>query len=329
MSTQATYNVSTNPHVLHKDSTKSIMRDVTFALIPATLFGIINIWRISAAAGVNALLTILVSIVSAVAAEYIWEKCMKKPITTGDWSAVVTGLLIGMNMPPRIPLYMPILGSVFAIIIVKQLFGGIGQNFMNPALAGRCFLLLSFGSYMNNFLVDGATVDGISSATPLAILKGTADAAAGAAPGIGRLFLGTVGGTIGETSALLLILGGLYLIWRKVITWKIPVIYTAVFAVFMLFFGGHGFDLTFVLSEIFAGGLMLGAWFMATDYVSSPITPNGQIVYAVILGCLTGIFRVFGNSAEGVSFAIIFTNILVPIIERFTMPKAFGREGKK
>jgi electron transport complex protein RnfD len=251
---------------------------------------------------------------------------MKKPITTGDWSAVVTGLLIGMNMPPRIPLYMPILGSVFAIIIVKQLFGGIGQNFMNPALAARCFLLLSFGSYMNNFLIDGVTVDGISSATPLAILKGTAE---GAYPTIGKLFLGNVGGTIGETSALFLILGGLYLIYRKVISWKIPVIYIAVFAVFMLIFGGHGFDLNFVLCEVFGGGLMLGAWFMATDYVSSPITPNGQIVYAVILGCLTGIFRVFGNSAEGVSFAIIFTNILVPIIEMYTMPKAFGREGEK
>jgi electron transport complex protein RnfD len=302
------------------------MRDVTFALIPATVFGIINIFMHSASAGINSLLTVIVSIASAVAAEYVWEKCMKKPITTGDWSAVVTGLLIGMNMPPRIPLYMPILGSVFAIIIVKQLFGGIGQNFMNPALAARCFLLLSFGSYMNNFLIDGVTVDGVSSATPLAILKGTAE---GAYPTIGKLFLGNVGGTIGETSALFLILGGLYLISRKVISWKIPVIYIAVFAVFMLIFGGHGFDLNFVLCEVFGGGLMLGAWFMATDYVSSPITPNGQIVYAVILGCLTGIFRVFGNSAEGVSFAIIFTNILVPIIEMYTMPKAFGREGEK
>jgi electron transport complex protein RnfD len=302
------------------------MRDVTFALIPATVFGIINIFMHSASAGINSLLTVIVSIASAVAAEYVWEKCMKKPITTGDWSAVVTGLLIGMNMPPRIPLYMPILGSVFAIIIVKQLFGGIGQNFMNPALAARCFLLLSFGSYMNNFLIDGVTVDGISSATPLAILKGTAE---GAYPTIGKLFLGNVGGTIGETSALFLILGGLYLIYRKVISWKIPVIYIAVFAVFMLIFGGHGFGLNFVLCEVFGGGLMLGAWFMAADYVSSPITPNGQIVYAVILGCLTGIFRVFGNSAEGVSFAIIFTNILVPIIEMYTMPKAFGREGEK
>ena len=326
MSEQTMYNVSTNPHVLHKDTTQTIMRDVTIALIPATLFGIINVWRISSAAGINSLLTIIVSVVSAVAAEYVWEKCMKKPDTTRDLSAVVTGLLLGMNMPPRIPLWMPILGSVFAIIIVKQLFGGIGQNFMNPALAGRCFLLLSFGSYMNNFLVDGLTVDGISGATPLAIIKGTAE---GTAPSLGSLFLGTVGGTIGETSALLLILGGIYLIWRKVITWKIPVIYTAVFAVFMLIFGGHGFDINFVLCEVFGGGLMLGAWFMATDYVSSPITPNGQIVYAVILGCLTGIFRVFGNSAEGVSFAIIFTNCLVPVIERFTMPKAFGREGEK
>ena len=326
MSANTMYNVSTNPHVLHKDSTQSIMRDVTYALIPATVFGIVNIFMHSAAAGINSLLTVIVSIASAVAAEYVWEKCMKKPITTGDWSAVVTGLLIGMNMPPRIPLYMPILGSVFAIIIVKQLFGGIGQNFMNPALAARCFLLLSFGSYMNNFLIDGATVDGVSSATPLAILKGTAE---GAYPALGKLFIGNVGGTIGETSALLLIIGGLDLIYRKVISWKIPVIYTAVFAVFMLIFGGHGFDLNFVLCEIFGGGLMLGAWFMATDYVSSPITPNGQIVYAVILGCLTGIFRVLGNSAEGVSFAIIFTNILVPIIEMYTMPKAFGREGEK
>ena len=326
MSDLSLLNVSTSPHVVSKDSTKTIMRDVTIALLPAAVFGIINVWRVSAGTGVNALLAVVLSIAAAMATEYLWEKGMKKPVTIGDWSAVVTGLLIGMNMPPAIPLYMPVLGSVFAILVVKQLFGGIGQNWMNPALAGRCFLLLSFGSYMNNFLITATTVDGISSATPLAILKGTAD---GTLPGLGSMFFGTTGGTIGETSAFLLLIGGIYLLARKVISWRIPVVYIAVFAVFMLIFGGHGFDLMFVLQEILCGGLMLGAWFMATDYVTSPITPKGQILYAVVIGCLTGIFRRFGNAAEGVSFAIIITNILVPLIEKATMPKAFGREGEK
>lgn len=304
-------NVSTNPHVLSKDSTRSIMLDVVLALIPAAAWGVYIF-------GFRAAIILLLSIVSAVAAEYIWEKCMHKDITLNDYSALLTGLLLGMNLPSTVPFWLPVIGSAFAIIIVKQLYGGIGQNFMNPALGGRCFLLIAFAGLMTNF----PSVDGVSTATPLAVIKNGGQVA------LKDMFFGFTSGTIGEVSALLLLAGGIYLLARKVITWEIPVIYIGVFALFVLIFGGHGFDVNYLLCEICGGGLMLGAFFMATDYVSSPITFKGRIVFAVLLGLLTGIIRVFSKSAEGVSYAIIFCNILVPLIEKVTLPKAFGREGK-
>lgn len=304
------FHVSTNPHAVSKDTTSNLMLDVILALIPATAFGIYHF-------GWYAGVIVLVSVATCVASEYIWEKAMKKDLTVRDYSAVLTGLLLGLNLPPTVPIWIPIIGGAFAIIIVKQLYGGIGQNFMNPALGARCFLILAFAGLMNNFAVDG-----VSSATPLAALK------AGETVNLADMFFGFTPGVIGETSAALILIGGLFLIVRKVITWDIPVVYIGTFAVFMLLFGGHGFDLTYLACEICGGGLMLGAFFMATDYVTSPITPKGRILFAVLLGLLTGIFRTFGNMAEGVSFAIIIGNILVPLIEKVTLPKAFGREGK-
>ncbi len=301
-------NVSSSPHVRSGETTTTIMLDVAIALLPATAFGVFRF-------GIYSLLVILISIASSVAAEAVYQKITNQKITILDGSALVTGLLIALNMPPRIPLWVPVLGSIFAIIFVKQIFGGIGQNFMNPALGARCFLLISFTGMMSNFAVDG-----MSGATPLAALK------AGESVGLLDSFLGFIPGTIGEVSAFMLLIGGFYLIFREVITWHIPVCYIAAFAVFELIFGGHGFDLYFVAAEVCSGGLILGAFFMATDYVSSPITENGKILFGVVLGILTGIFRTFGVSAEGVSYAIIFCNLLVPLIEKVTMPTAFGYE---
>lgn len=304
-------NVSSSPHVRDNSSTKSIMRDVVIALIPATLVGIYN-FRISA------LLVILTTCVTCVLSEYIWQKCMKQPITTNDFSALLTGLLLALNLPATIPLWMCVIGGVFAIIVAKQMFGGLGQNFMNPALAARCFLLISFTGKMTTF-----TLDGVSGATPLAVLKngGSVDVAA--------MFLGRIPGTIGEVSVVALLIGAVYMLVKKVITIRIPAAYILTFSVFVLLFGGHGFDLNYLAAHLCGGGLIFGAFFMATDYVTSPLTPNGQIVFGVLLGCLTGLFRLFGGSAEGVSYAIILSNIVVPLIEKVTLPTAFGKEAKK
>lgn len=299
-------NVSSSPHVRDNSSTRRIMLDVCIALLPACIFGIVNF-------GMRALAVLVVSVITCVVSEYLFEHFMHRPITVGDLSAVVTGLLLGMNMPHTIPLWIVMLGSVFAIIVVKQLFGGLGQNFMNPALAARCFLLISFAGRMTSF-----TYDGVTGATPLALLK------SGESVNVLSMFLGTTAGVIGETSTVAILVGALYLIIRKVITPLIPMVYLVVFSVFILLFGGHGFDMTYLAAELCGGGLMLGAFFMATDYVTSPVNTVGRIVYGIILGILTGLFRIFGNSAEGVSYAIIFSNILVPLIEKLTVPRAFG-----
>ena len=301
-------NVSSSPHVRDNSSTFRIMLDVCIALLPACVFGVVNF-------GVRALWVLLVSVASCVLSEFLFEKILKKPNTIGDLSAVVTGLLLGMNLPSTIPLWMAALGGVFAIVIVKQLFGGLGQNFMNPALGARCFLLISFAGRMTTF-----TYDGVTGATPLAILKTEGLSSVN----VMDMFIGNIGGGIGETSVIALLVGALYLFIRRVITPLIPVVYVGVFAIFILLFGGQGFDLKFLAAHICGGGLMLGALFMATDYVTSPVTNLGKVIYAAILGILTGLFRVFGNAAEGVSYAIIFTNLLVPIIEKFTVPRAFG-----
>lgn len=318
-------NVSASPHVRSKDTTKSIMRDVVIALIPTTVFGIYNF-------GLNALLLILTCVVTCLLSEYIYERAMHRNITTSDFSAVVTGLLIALNLPAKAPIWMAVIGSVFAIIIVKQIFGGLGQNFMNPALAARCFLMISFTARMTDFtinqgsaFVNGAMgVDGLSGATPLAAVK------AGEGVNLLHMFIGGTGGTIGETSALCILIGAAYLVVKKVISIRIPFVYIGTLLVFAILFGGHGLDISYLGAQLFGGGLMLGAFFMATDYVTSPITPMGQIVFAVVLGILTGIFRIFGGSAEGVSYAIIICNLLVPLIERVTIPVPFGmgKEGK-
>ena len=304
------------------------MRDVVIALLPATAVGIYN-FRLSA------VLVILTCCVSCVLAEYIWQRLMKQRVTTYDFSALLTGLLLGLNLPATMGspkyLWMCILGSVFAIIVVKQLFGGLGQNFMNPALGGRCFMMLSFSSIMTSFTVEkganwlfGISVDATSAATPLMQVK------QGETPKLLDMFLGTTTGSIGETSVAALLLGAIYLLLRRVIDWKIPVIYIATFAIFdillMIITREPSYPL---LYELCGGGLILGAFFMATDYVTSPITGKGKVIYAVLLGLLTGLFRFFGESAEGVSFAIIIGNLFVPLIERYTVPRAFGKEGKR
>ena len=311
--------VSSSPHVRSKVNTSNIMLMVVIALMPATIFGIINF-------GPKALLLVLISVATCVLSEGVYEHFMHKPVTVRDYSAVITGLLLALNLPVGVPWWMPIIGGVFAIIIVKQLLGGLGQNFMNPALAGRCFLLISFTGLMTDFSVEKGAwglVDTVSGATPLAAVK------AGESVDVMRMFLGNTQGTIGETSVIAILIGAIFLLAVKVIDLRIPLTYIVTFLVFIILFGGHGFDLEFIGAHLCGGGLMLGAWFMATDYVTTPITKKGQIVYGIILGILTGLFRIFGGSAEGVSYAIIFSNLLIPIIERFTRPTAFGKGGKK
>ena len=312
-------NVSASPHIRAKADSCHLMKMVVAALTPAAIFGVINF-------GPRALMILALSIASACIFEALMDKIMKRPPSLRDFSAVVTGLLLGMNLPVNVPWWMPILGSAFAIIIVKMLFGGLGENFMNPALGARCFLLISFAGKMCDFSLPEHTIlpiaDAVSGATPLAAVK------AGEQIDLLASFIGYTKGTIGETSALLLILGGIFLCATKIIDWKIPVFYIGSFSIFALLFGGHGFDLYYLACELCTGGLMLGGWFMATDYVTSPITPAGRIYYGIILGVLTGIFRLFGASAEGVSYAIIFSNLLVPLLERVTIRKAFGRGGR-
>ncbi len=310
-------NLSSNPHIRDEVTTSEIMRDVVIAMIPTTLYGIIQ-W------GFNAALVVILTVAFAVLSEYAYEKFMKMTVTVGDWSAAVTGLILALNCPPDIPVWIPCVGAVFAIIVIKMLYGGLGKNWMNPALGARCFLLISFAGKMTGWTVVGP--DAMSGATPLAFMKAGGDMAK---VDLMNLFLGRIPGTIGEVSKLCLLIGAAYLIIKKVISPKIPCIYIATVAVFTLLFGGHGFDINYILCEILGGGLIFGAFFMATDYVTSPITPKGQIVYAIILGVMTGLFRLFGGSAEGVSYAIILTNIIVPVINLKTIPKAFGREDEK
>ena len=302
-------NVSSSPHVRSNETTQSIMMDVAIAMLPATAFGVFQF-------GLHALLVLIVTIAACVLSEYVFEKITKRPCTISDFSAVVTGMILALNMPPEIALWIPALGGVFAIIIVKQLYGGLGQNFMNPALAARCFLLISFTGQMSAFTLDGWT-----GATPLGVLK------AGESVDVAAMFIGKIPGTIGEVSVIALLIGAAYLVVKKVITLRIPLTYILTTAVFVFIFGQQ--DLNYVLAHICGGGLIFGAFFMATDYVTSPITPKGQIVFGILLGILTGLFRIFGGSAEGVSYAIIISNLLVPLIERFTLPTPFGKEGKK
>ena len=303
------YHVSSSPHVRAKDTTSRIMLYVIIALLPTSIFGIVNF-------GYKAAVLILVSVASCIASEWIFNLIVHKQNTVSDLSAVVTGLLLALNLPASLPWWEAVIGSVFAIVIVKMMFGGLGQNFMNPALGARCFLLIAFAADMTNF-----TVDGYSGATPLALIR---EQGVGAVNTMNML-IGKTAGTIGETSAIAILIGAMFLILMGVITLRIPGTYIITFVIFISLFGGHGFDIDYIVAELCGGGLMLGAFFMATDYVTSPITPKGQILYGILLGILTGLFRIFGANAEGVSFAIILSNLLVPMIERITIPKAFGQ----
>ena len=303
--------VTSSPHIKAADDTRSLMADVCLALLPALVVAVITF-------GPRALVLTVATVISCVFFEWLYNKLLHKPTSIGDLSAVVTGILLAFNVPVSAPIWMPVIGGAFSVIIVKMLFGGIGKNFMNPALAGRCFLLISFAGQMTQFYPDG-----VSGATPLAALK------AGEAVDLMEMFVGMIPGTIGETSVIALLIGAAYLLAKKVINWRIPVIYIGSLAVFVLLLGGRGFDLGYVAAHIMGGGLIFGAFFMATDYVTSPITPVGQIIYGVCLGVLTGVFRIFGPAAEGVSYAIIFCNLLVPLIEKVTIPRPFGREARQ
>ena len=307
------YHVSSYPHVRSKDTTERIMLYVIIALLPTTLFGIYNF-------GYRALILILVTIASCVASEWIFNKIVHKKQTINDLSAVVTGLLLALNLPATLPWWEAVLGGVFAIVVVKCMFGGLGQNFMNPALGARCFLLIAFAANMTNF-----TIDSYTGATPLAAMRN------GDPVNTMDMLIGRTAGTIGETSAIAILIGAIFLILMGVIDLRIPASYIITFIVFMLLFSGHGADWTYITAQLCGGGLMLGAFFMATDYVTSPITPMGQIIFGICCGIFTGLFRCFGANAEGVSFAIILSNILVPMIEKYTVPRAFGmvKEAKK
>ena len=308
------YNVSVSPHVRSQNTTKSLMRDVVIALLPVLAFGVYRF-------GLDALKVIAISVVTCVVCELLFELIAKKTITVFDYSAVVTGLILAINLPSTVAWWIPVIGGAFAIIAVKMLFGGIGQNFMNPALAARCFLLISFAGRMSDF-----SVDGVSSATPLAVLKG------GEGVDLLTLFLGYHGGCIGEVSALAILIGGIYLIVKKVISVRIPLTYVLSTALFIFLINlacGNDINVNYMVGQVLSGGLLVGAFFMATDYATSPVTSKGQIVYGIILGLMTALFRVLGSSAEGVSYAIIIGNLLVPIIEKITIPKPFGCEKAK
>lgn len=314
--------VSSSPHIRSKVTTQSIMFTVILALIPALVAGVLNF-------GFRALLVVLLSVATCVITETVYEVFMQKKVTVKDGSAILTGMLLGLNLPASAPWYLPVIGGVFAILIVKQLFGGLGQNIMNPALAARCFLLISFASKMTDFTYQNGfvkIVDTVSGATPLTAVK------AGEKVDLLSMFIGNTQGTIGETSVIAILIGAIILLARKIVSLRIPLAYLISFSVLVLIYGfaaGNGLDFVLLARHLCGGGLMLGAWFMATDYVTAPITRSGQILYGCCIGIFTWLFRFLGNSAEGVSYAIIFCNLLVPLIERVTRPVAFGKGGKK
>lgn len=307
--------MSSSPHIHTNVTTRKIMLDVIIALMPAAIAG-------GFLFGVYATIVEAVAVVSAVLAEWIFEKILKKKNTTGDLSAVVTGLLIGLNMPPQIPIYMVVIGSAFAIIIVKQMFGGLGKNFVNPALAARCFMLIAWTGAMTRFQTPFA--DAVSSATPLAIMK---DGVAGVMPSLTECLIGFKAGTIGEVSGIALIIGFVYLLIKKVVSVKIPAAYILSFAVLTFLFGKNALDVNYLAYQLLTGGLLLGAFFMATDYTTTPTTSKGMIIFGIGCGALTFAIRRFGGYPEGVSFSILLMNLASPLIERFTIPKSFGNIG--
>ena len=299
---------SSSPHIRSDETTQKLMLDVIIALVPALAASIYYF-------GFKAMILLLASVISAVATEYLCQKFMNRPITVTDLSAVVTGILLAFNLPAQAPWWIAVVGSVFAIGIVKQVFGGIGFNFLNPALAGRAFLMASWSPHIAGGFINPAT-DAVASATPLAMIKGTAS---GQLPSLWDMFIGNIPGVIGETSSILLLAGGIYLIYRGTIKWIIPAFYIGTVAVIALIFDAGNLPY-----HILGGGLILGAFFMATDYATSPVTDKGKIIYAVGAGVLTMLIRKLGGYPEGVSYSILLMNILTPMIDKYVKPHVFG-----
>ncbi|MBM7581733.1 electron transport complex protein RnfD [Caldicoprobacter guelmensis] len=313
--------VSSSPHVYSKDTTVRIMRDVVLALLPAAAVAVYFF-------GVRAALIMAISVLSAVITEAVVQKLMKKPITVNDWSAAVTGLMLAFNLPPTVPLWLPVVGSIVAIALVKQAFGGLGHNFMNPALAARAILLAAWPVYMTTWAepihgIVNSAADAVSSATPLAILKGLEGTEAQLPP-LWAIILGSTKGCLGETSDLALLLGAAYLLWRRVINWRIPFSFIGTVALLTWVLGPRGLFTGNAIYHIFSGGLILGAFFMATDYSSSPVTPKGQIIMGIGCGVITTIIRLYGGYPEGVTYSILLMNVATPLIDRFTMPRIYG-----
>ena len=315
MTTNRLLVVSSSPHLHGPQTVRSIMRMVLLALLPAGFMGVVTF-------GVPAFWVIVTCTASAVGAEALWQKLTGRPVTVSDLSAAVTGLLLAYNLPPSIPLWMAAAGSAFAILVVKQLYGGLGKNVVNPALAARAVMLTCWPVPMTTW-----TLDGVTGPTPLAILKGT-EAAGASLPPFLDVFLGHVGGCIGETSALALLLGGALLLLERVITWHIPVTYILTGGLLSWILGrGAGIPAD-AFYEVCAGGLFLGALFMATDYATSPMDKSGQLVFAFGCGVLTTLIRLYGGYPEGVSYSILIMNLTVPLIDRFFQPRIFGQEVK-
>ena len=304
-----------SPHINSGRTTADIMRDVVIALIPALAMSLYFF-------GMKAAFVILTTVSACVAAEYVCRKIMRKPVSIGDWSAALTGLLLAFNLPPSIPLWMAAVGGIFAIVITKQLFGGLGRNFINPALAARAFLMASWPVQMTTWTTP--FLDTISSATPLAIIKKGSEAQGVLPPQILDLFTGNVAGCIGETSAIALLIGAGYLVIRRVITLEIPAAFIGTVALMTWVLGGPTLFTGNVLYHIFAGGLMLGAFFMATDYTTSPVTLKGKIIFGTGGGILTSVIRLYGGYPEGVCYSILLMNLTVPLIDKYTLPKSFG-----
>ena len=316
---------TSNPHIRSNETTRSIMLDVIIAMLPALVWAVI--WF-----GVKALTLTAVSVIGCMFWEWLYRKLMKKPQSVGDLSAVVTGMLLAFVCPVTTPYWMIIIGGFFSIIVVKQLFGGIGKNFVNPALAGRAFLLGSYAGVMTTWIdatqnkapLMGSTADIVTAATPLAYMKTSNMAGLTETYSVMDMFLGKTGGSLGEISAAMLILGGLYLIWRKVINWQTPVAYIATVAVLSFLFPKAGSGLEWMLYSVFGGGLMVGAFFMATDYATSPVTKKGQLVFGIGCGLFTVLIRYFGSYNEGVCYSIMVMNLCVALIDKYTKPTRFG-----
>ena len=316
--------VSASPHMRSKETTTGIMLDVIIALIPALVMCVVYF-------GLRALVLTAVCVVSCVAFEYISRIVMKRNNTIGDLSAVVTGIILAFNLPATLPLWMAVIGSLIAIVVVKQMFGGIGQNFVNPAMTARIILMTSFPTAMATWVEPFKHADAVTTATPMATLAGVQGGnlttVTSQLPSLTDMLIGNHGGSMGEVCSIALIIGGLYLIARKVISPIIPFTFIGTVAVFMLFAGNGHID--FVAYELLGGGLMLGAFFMATDYSTSPINKKGKIIFGIGCGLITSVIRIFGSLPEGVSFSIILMNILVPHIENMTTPKPFGAVKEK